>query len=64
MIGMEQRSEQNREHKFREVIERYCSVIDGNTALFRISDAHSVTYECLNKHRCLENGGCTNDKYR
>ena len=52
-------------HRYREIIERYCSVIGENTAIFRTSDEHSVTYECLNKHRCMaEQGECKNDKYR
>ncbi len=53
-----------KEHIYREIIERYCSVIGGNTAILRTGTADGVTYECLERARCEEkNGSCKNKKY-
>ena len=56
--------EREREHKYREIIERYCSVIGENTAILRTSGEKRVTYECLRRSSCDERlGGCKNEKY-
>ncbi len=48
----------------REVIERYCNVIDENTALFLICENEGVKYRCLRERECCdEKGACTNKKY-
>lgn len=52
------------EYIHREIIERYCSIIDGNTAIVQKSRGDDVSYECLEKPRCEKNfGGCKNKKY-
>ena len=49
--------------KFKETLERYCSVIDANTALSKYISNGKVYYECMNKHNCEKNGGCKNEKF-
>ncbi len=51
------------ERQFREVMERYCYVIGENAPMSRVSHDNEVHYECLNKHKCSENGGCKNSKF-
>ena len=51
------------ERQFKEVTERYCYVIDENAPMSRVSQNNEVHYECLNKHKCSENGGCKNRKF-
>ncbi len=56
--------ERDKEHKYREIIERYCNVIGENTAILRTSGENSVTYECLSRAQCEnKHGECKNDKY-
>jgi hypothetical protein len=49
--------------KFRETLERYCNVIDANTALNKYISNGKVYYECMNKYKCEKNGGCRNEKF-
>lgn len=44
----------------REVLERYCPVIDSNTIFVRRSDSHETVTECVNHEKCKGNGGCQN----
>ena len=54
----------NPEYVHREIIERYCNIIDGNTAIVCESRGELVSYECLQKPKCEKNfGGCKNKKY-
>lgn len=51
-------------HIYREIIERYCNVIGGNTAIMRTGMQDGVTYECLGRERCEKiHGSCKNAKY-
>ena len=47
----------------RETIERYCYVIDKNTALCRSMADGKVYYECMNRHDCEKIGGCKNSRF-
>ncbi len=51
-------------HKYKEIIERYCNVINANAAIMRINCNDIVSYECLSKHECQKKfGNCKNKKY-
>ena len=51
-------------HKYREIIERYCNIIDANAAIIRKDSDDRVHYECLSKANCEKlYGGCRNRKY-
>ena len=51
-------------HKYREIIERYCNIIDANAAIIRTDTENGIHYECLSKAACEKRyGGCKNNKY-
>ncbi|MBR3996127.1 MAG: hypothetical protein IKI97_12725 [Clostridia bacterium] len=51
-------------HKYREIIERYCNIIDANAAIVRTDCDKDITYECLSRAECEKKfGGCKNTKY-
>ena len=48
----------------REVIERYCHVIDKNAVILRTTDENCKTSSlCMNKEKCNLSGGCKNYKF-
>lgn len=50
---------------YREVVERYCHVIDRNTVIVKTVGADdSVVSECMNSDKCKLYGGCRNAKFR
>ena len=52
------------EHKYREIIKRYCNIIDANAAILRTDNGTDVSYECLSMAQCEKQfGGCRNKKY-
>ena len=57
------KSVQGNKHRYHEVIERYCDVINGNTTILKTSTQESVTYKCLNDICKQTNGECKNEKY-
>lgn len=42
----------------REVVERYCPVIDENTVLIRHTDGERLITECVNHEKCRASDGC------
>ena len=49
---------------YREVVERYCHVIDKNTVIVKtIGFDDSVVSECMNIDKCKLYGGCKNSKF-
>ncbi len=51
-------------HIYKEIIERYCNVIGGNTPIMRTGMKDGVTYECLCRELCEKmHGCCKNEKY-
>lgn len=54
------RSEKNTN---RETLERYCHVIGANTPVSRFTRDGKTVYECMNHHKCAQNGGCKNEKF-
>lgn len=51
------------QRRFREVMERYCYVIDENAPVCKTSHDNEVHYECLNLRKCNTLGGCRNRKF-
>lgn len=49
--------------KHTEATERYCHVIGRNTPVMKTHAGGETVYECMNRHICEKNGGCTNPKY-
>lgn len=50
---------------YREVVERYCHVIDANTVIVKtIHRDDSTVAECMNLANCLPYGGCRNKKFK
>ena len=48
----------------REVIERYCHVIDNNAVILRTTDANCKTNSfCMSKEKCNLSGGCKNRNF-
>ena len=47
----------------RQIIERYCHIIDGNAVLARVHTKEGCMFECLSFEKCKGNGGCRNAKY-
>ena len=46
-------------HKYREIVERYCSVIDANAPIVRTDCDKNISYECLSRAMCEKRfGGC------
>jgi len=59
-MDMDERSK----HRYREIIERYCNIIDANAAIVRTDLDNEVHYECLSRAQCEKlYGGCMNKKY-
>ncbi len=51
-------------HRYREIIERYCNIIDANAALIMTDCNGRVVYECLSRANCEKlYGECKNSKY-
>lgn len=51
-------------HRYREIIERYCNIIDANAAIIRTDLDTGIFYECLSRADCEKRfGGCRNRKY-
>ncbi len=51
-------------HGYREIIERYCNIIDANAAIIRTDSDRDVFYECMLAAQCEKRyGGCKNAKY-
>ena len=57
--------ENKSKHKYREIMERYCNIIDANAPIIRTdSEDDEVLYECLSRADCEKRfGGCMNRKY-
>ena len=50
---------------YREVVERYCHVIDANTVIVKtVNRDDSTMAECMNLVKCLPYGGCRNKKFQ
>ncbi len=50
---------------YREVVERYCHVIDQNTVIVKtVNGDNSVVSECMNSEKCKLYGGCKNSKFQ
>lgn len=50
---------------YREVVERYCHVIDANTIIIKtVNHDDSTVSECMNLNKCLPFGGCRNLKFK
>ncbi len=51
-------------HRYREIMERYCNIIDANAAIIRTDHDDEVRYDCLLRADCEKRfGGCRNRKY-
>lgn len=48
---------------YRQIVERYCHIINGNAIFARTHTKEESTSECLNLPYCEKNGGCRNRKY-
>lgn len=52
------------EHKYREIMERYCNIIDANAAIIRTDSDCEIHYDCLLRADCEKRFcGCRNKKY-
>lgn len=50
---------------YREVVERYCHVIDANTVIIKtVNGDDSTVSECMNLNKCKLFGGCRNSKFK
>lgn len=47
----------------KETMERYCHVIGENTPVSRFYKDGQTVYECMNRHKCEQKGGCKNQKF-
>ena len=50
--------------KYKEIIERYCPIIEDNAVIRKSIGRENIHFECLNLHNCIAKGGCRNEKYR
>jgi len=50
---------------YREVVERYCHVIDANTVIIKtVNGDDRIVSECMNINKCKLLGGCRNSKIK
>lgn len=47
----------------REVVERYCPVIDENTVLICHTDGERLITECVNHEKCRASDGCKHARF-
>lgn len=65
MAGKTNSGKLQRKAIYREVVERYCHVIDKNTVIIKtVCCDDSVVSECMNSDKCKLYGGCKNAKFR
>lgn len=50
---------------YREVMERYCHVIDSNTVIIKtVNSDDTVCSQCMNSEKCSLYGGCRNAAFK
>lgn len=49
---------------YREMVERYCHVVDSNVPVCRYTENGKTVFECSKRAYCEKNGGCHNNRYR